>query len=83
MNENKIEIFQSSNGEIEFKGDSGSETIWASLDQIAKLFNRDKSGVSRHIKNIFTTNELDKSSTVAKIATVQKEGKRKIVRNIM
>jgi len=82
MNENKIEIFQSSNGEIEFKGDSGAEMIWASIDQIAKLFNRDKSGVSRHIKNIFTTNELDKDSTVAKIATVQKEGKRVVTRDV-
>ena len=41
MKENKIEIFQSSNGEIEFRGDITAETIWASLDQIATLFGRD------------------------------------------
>ncbi len=73
--QNKIEIFQSSNGEIEFKGDIGKETIWASLDQIAKLFGRDKSGISRHIKNIFSNEELDKNSVVAKNATTASDGK--------
>ena len=80
--ENKIEIYQSSNGGIEFRGDSAKETIWASLNQIAELFGRDKSVISRHIKNIFANEELDKTSTVAKIATVQKEGKREVVRDI-
>jgi len=79
---NKIEIFQSSNGEIEFKGDLEHKTVWASLDQIAKLFARDKSGVSRHIKNIFNSGELDKNQTVAKIATVQIEGSKSVTRNI-
>jgi hypothetical protein len=80
--QNKIELFQSSNGMIEFKSDSEHETIWASLDQIAQLFGRDKSGISRHIKNIFKSGELDEFSTVAKIATVQTEGKREVVREI-
>jgi len=81
-NMNSIEIYQAPNGEIEFKGDLEHETVWASLEQIAKLFSRDKSGISRHIKNIFSSEELDKDSTVAKIATVQKEGKREVVRDI-
>ena len=80
--QNKIEIFQSSNGEIEFSSDSTNDTIWGSLDQIAKLFARDKSGISRHIKNIFKNEELEESSTVAKIATVQKEGDRTVTRDI-
>jgi prophage maintenance system killer protein len=79
---NNIEIYQAPNVEIEFKGDLTNETIWASLDQIAKLFNRDKSGISRHIKNIFSSEELDKDSTVAKIATVQIEGDRRVKRDI-
>ena len=58
MNQNKIEIFQSSNGEIEFKGDLEKRTVWASLNQIAVLFRRDKSVISRHIKNIFNSEEL-------------------------
>ena len=71
----KIEIFQSSNGMIEFNTDIENETIWASLDQIAKLFSRDKSGISRHIKNIFKSEELDENSVVAKIATTASDGK--------
>ncbi|MBU1994370.1 virulence RhuM family protein [bacterium] len=73
--ENKIELFQSPNGMIEVKSDSEHETIWASLDQIAKLFDRDKSGISRHIKNIFSSGELDENSVVAKIATTASDGK--------
>ena len=79
---NNIEIYQAENGEIEFKGDIQKETIWASLNQIAQLFGRDKSVISRHIKNIFNSGELDRDSTVAKIATVQMEGKRKVEREI-
>jgi len=71
----KIEIYQDINGQIEFQGDKNNEPIWASLDQIAKLFNRDKSGISRHIKNIFKNEELDKNSVVAKIATTATDGK--------
>ena len=72
---NNIEIYQAPNGEIEFKGDLEHETVWASLEQIAKLFGRDKSGISRHIKNIFTSDELEKDSVVAKIATTANDGK--------
>ena len=73
--QNKIELFQSSNGMIEFKSDSEHETIWASLDQIAQLFGRDKSGISRHIKNIFHSGELDENSVVAIFATTANDGK--------
>jgi death-on-curing family protein len=58
------------------------KTVWLSLNQIAKLFEKDKSVISRHIQNIFKTGELDKNSTVAFFATVQKEGKRYIKREI-
>lgn len=49
---------------------------------MAKLFGVDKSGISRHLKNIYETCELDKNSTVAKFATVQNEGNRPIERVI-
>lgn len=78
----QIIIYQGNNGAIEFKGDFEKETIWGSLQQIADLFDTDKSGISRHIKKIYKLNELDRTSTVAKYATVQKEGSRKILRNI-
>lgn len=59
-----------------------NETVWLSQAQICDLFERDKSTVSRHINNIFKEGELDKSSTVAKYATVQTEGERSITRNV-
>lgn len=52
------------------------------MNQIAKLFNRDKSVSSKYLKDIFKTKELNKSTTVAKFATVQHEGNRNIMRNI-
>ena len=58
------------------------ETIWLPLAQLAELFNVDKSGISRHLKNIYETDELSQESTVANFATVQMEGGREIRRNI-
>lgn len=80
--ESELIIFQSENGALELRTNGEKDTVWASLDQIAALFGRDKSVVSRHINNIFKEKELDRNSTVAKIATVQKEGKRNVERQI-
>ena len=59
-----------------------NESVWLTLNQIAMLFDRDKSVISRHIANVFKEKELAKVSTVAKIATVQIENGRSIVRQI-
>ncbi len=75
-------IYQAKNGAIELHKDYKKDSLWASINQIAEMFERDKSVISRHIKNIYKTNELKKSPTVAKIATVQKEGSREVIRNI-
>lgn len=80
--ENELIIFQSENGALELRTNGEKDTVWANLDQIATLFGRDKSVISRHINNIFKEEELDRNSTVAKIATVQKEGKRNVERQI-
>ena len=58
------------------------DTVWLSLDQMAELFQRDKSTISRHIKNIFEEGELSQVATVAQYATVQTEGSRTVERNI-
>lgn len=58
------------------------ETVWLNLNQIAILFGRDKSVISRHIKNIFSSEELDRNSTVAFFATVQNEGRREVKREV-
>ena len=58
------------------------ETVWLSLNQMAELFQRDKSVISKHIRNIFQEGELRQEGTVAKYATVQREGEREVTRSI-
>lgn len=58
------------------------ETVWLSLQQLAELFERDKSVISRHLRNIYDSGELTREATVAKNATVQKEGNREVLREI-
>ncbi|MEK7731261.1 MAG: RhuM family protein, partial [Planctomycetota bacterium] len=58
------------------------ETVWLSLNQMAELFKRDKSVISRHIKNVFEEGELKPEATVAKFATVQTEGAKQVARDI-
>lgn len=82
MEENKNEIIIFENQNVKLEVNMKDETVWLSLEQLAKLFDRDKSVISRHIKNIFKENELEMSSTVAKFATVQNEGGRTVTRNI-
>ena len=60
---------------IEVRLDEVNETFWLSLIQIASLFERDKSVISRHLKNIFKDNELDKNSVVAFFATTASDSK--------
>ncbi len=74
-NKGKIKIYKSPQNKIEINVRLKEETVWLSLNQIANLFNRDKSVVSRHLKNIFREKELLKKSVVAKIATTASDGK--------
>ena len=75
---NEILLFENQNVKLEVN--MKDETVWLSLEQMAKLFDRDKSVISRHIKNALEE-ELD-DTTVANFATVQREGKREVTRNI-
>ena len=59
-----------------------NESVWLSLNQMAVLFDRDKSVISRHINNVYKEKELNRDSTVAKYATVQIENGRSIIRQI-
>jgi len=58
------------------------DTVWLSLDQMAELFQRNKSTISRHIKNVLEDGELQEEATIANFATVQNEGTRKVERVI-
>jgi hypothetical protein len=78
----EIILYQDNEGEMQMEVHLENETVWLSLMQLAELFRRDKSVISRHIRNIYKSGELNEEATVAKIATVQKEGERKITREI-
>src|SRR3989344_3454374 len=83
IKENKqIVIYQAPSGAIEFRGDWKKETIWANLNQIADLFDVQKAAISKHLKNIFESEELSRIATVSKMETVQIEGGRTIKRSI-
>lgn len=79
-----LEIVKFNNGdfELDVNVSPSEDTVWLSLNELCALYGRDKSVISRHISNIFKEKELDRSSTVAKNATVQLEGNREIKRDI-
>lgn len=74
-NRGEIVIYQTEDGLTRLNVNLQEDTVWLSLDQMAELFQRDKSTVSRHIRNVFAEGELDKNSVVAKFATTAADGK--------
>ena len=81
-NKSELIIYTTEDGLTKVDVTFDNDTVWLSLDQMAALFQRDKSTISRHIKNVFEEGELLKDSTVAKFATVQMEGSRQVERMI-
>ena len=81
MSENNTEliIYQTEDGRTKIDVHMENETVWLSLEQMSELFQRDKSTISRHIKNVFADGELLEEATVANFATVQMEGNREIL----
>lgn len=78
----EVVVYEAPDGEVRVDVRLERETVWLTLGQIAELFGRDKSVVSRHLGNIFKSRELERRATVAKNATVQREGEREVVREI-
>lgn len=78
----QVILYQTEDGQTKLEVQFKDETVWLSLDQMAELFQRDKSTISRHIKNVFDDGELKTDSTVAFFATVQKEGQRTVSRDV-
>ena len=68
MRNSSIIMYTTEDGLTKIETTFDEDTVWLSLDQMAELFQRDKSTISRHIKNIFEEREPDKNSVVAKIA---------------
>ncbi|GHT37884.1 2-hydroxyacid dehydrogenase [Planctomycetales bacterium] len=81
-NKGQFLVYASEDGRLKIDVRLSEETVWLSLDQLATLFQRDKSTISRHIKNVFEERELTPSATVANFATVQMEGNRQVSRDI-
>ena len=78
----EILFYTTESGNINLGVLFSEETVWLTQGQMVELFQRDKSVISKHIKNIFAEGELDPSSTVAKFATVQNEGGRQVSREL-
>ena len=74
-NNSKMIIYTTEDGLVKIETTFNDETVWLSLDQMSSLFQRDKSTISRHIKNIFDEGELIKESVVANFATTASDGK--------
>lgn len=82
MDNTALVTFRDGTLDLDVAVSSTENTVWHSLDQISKLFEKDKSTVSRHIRNIFPEGELIEEAVVAKFATAQLEGSRTVVRQI-
>ena len=63
-------LYQTEDGKTKIEVRLQGETVWLTLNQIAELFQVDKSGISRHLKNIYQTGELRTEATIANFATV-------------
>ena len=80
-NEKNIIFYNDEEGNIQIEVLLENEDVWLNTEALAMLFNIDRSGIVRHINNIYEEGELEESATCAKIAQVQEEGKRKVKRN--
>lgn len=82
MDKGQFLLYQTPDGDSQIEVKLQDDTVWLSLDQMAELFQRNKSTISRHIKNVLEDGELQEEATIANFATVQNEGTRKVERAI-
>lgn len=82
MQSSNFLLYQTQDGQTHLEVRLQEETVWLSLTDMSDLFQRDKSVISRHIRNIYKEGELERAATIAKFATVQNEGAREVERDI-
>ena len=70
-----VQLFTAADGQVQLSVSIDKETVWLSLDQMVQLFERDKSVISRHLRNVFAEGELERKAVVAKNATTAADGK--------
>lgn len=80
--QSQILLYQTQDGKTRIDVRLTGETLWLTQNQMAELFHVDKSGISRHLDNIYETGELAQKATVAKFATVRHEGNRHVTRSL-
>ena len=80
--DNSIVIYKTSNNQIDVDIDYKNDTLWLNVEKISDLFEKDRTTIQRHIKNIYKEGELEQDSTCAFFAQVQKEGSRNVTRQI-
>lgn len=83
LNKGQIILYRTADGVDKIEVTLANDTVWLSADQMAELFQRNKSTISRHINNIFEEGELKREATVAFFATVQQEGNRIVERDLV
>ena len=71
----EIIMYQTEDGLTKIETTFDGDTVWLSIDQMAELFQRDKSTISQHIKNVFNEGELIRNAVVANFATTAADGK--------
>lgn len=81
IKDGKIIIYTDDKGDTELRADIEKNTIWATQNQISRLFEVDVRTVNEHLKNIYKTEELKEISTIRKFQIVQNEGGRKVKRD--
>ena len=81
-NENNIVFYTDKDDNVNVEVILQNENVWLNIESLTKLFKIDRTGITRHINNIYKDEELEENSTCAKIAQVQKEGNRSVTRNI-
>ena len=82
MEENKIVIYQTEDGQTQIDVRLDNDTVWLTQAQMVELFQTTKQNVSLHVGNVFKEGELEKESTVKEYLTVQKEGLREVARKV-
>ena len=81
-NENNIIFYNDADGQTKIEVILQNENVWLNIDSLTKLFKIDRTGITRHINNIYKDEELEENLTCAKIAQVKTEGSRNVTRNI-
>lgn len=80
--EKQVEIYKAVKGEVVFNVDAENGTIWATIDQIASLFDVTRRSIEIHLRNIYDEQELEEKRTAKKIFAVRTEGRRQVKREM-